>query len=308
MPDAVPGLELGFGDDCALLRSPYPLAVTTDMLVDGVHFSLDYMTFEEIGFRAMAANLSDLAAMGASPAFGLLSLGLPAGDSAQVEQLLQGMLGLAARHGLILVGGDTVKAPLLTINLCLLGRIEHTPLKRSLAKVGHSIWLTGPLGLSGAGLYCLRNHMSQEGAWQSLIAAHKKPVPRVEAGLVLARSGIAGGVMDISDGLATDLARMCQSSHVGATVKAEALPLSETLLALARITGQDPLQWALRGGEDFELLFTCTPAVESQLAAQLRQTGLNPIKIGRVNAAPGVFLQKQNQCHKIDFQGFDHFA
>jgi thiamine-monophosphate kinase len=308
MPGAALGLQLGFGDDCALLQSPYPLAVTTDMLVEGVHFSPDYMTFEEIGFRAMAANLSDLAAMGANPAFALLSLGVPACNGAQIEQLLHGMLSLAAEHGLALVGGDTVKAPLLTINLCLIGRIEHTPLKRSLAKVGHSIWLTGPLGVSGAGLYCLRNRMPQEGAWQSLIAAHKKPVPRVEAGLVLARSGAAGGVMDISDGLATDLARMCQAARVGATVEAEALPLSATLLELARITCQDPLQWALQGGEDFELLFTCVPAVENQLAAQLRKTGLNPVKIGRINAAPGVFLQKQNQCHKIDFQGFDHFA
>jgi thiamine-monophosphate kinase len=114
--------------------------------------------------------------------------------------------------------------------------------------------------------------------------------------------------MDISDGLATDLARMCQAARVGATVEAAALPLSETLLALAQITCQDPLQWALQGGEDFELLFTCAPAAENQLAAQLRQTGLHPVKIGRINAAPGVFLQKQNQRYKIDFQGFDHFA
>ena len=302
-----PDVILGVGDDCALLKGCGTLAATTDLLIDQVHFSTAYMSPYEIGYRAMAANLSDLAAMGARPAYGLLSLGLTANPTATlVRELLSGLLELAARHGLTLVGGDTVKAGDLTINLCLLGQVE-TPLTRDNAKPGDSILVTGPLGLSAAGLACLQNGLAESRELPSLIQAHKMPLPRLAAGLALAESGLAGAVMDISDGLATDLARMCQCSQVGAVVDAGRIPLTPALLHAARLLKHDALNWALRGGEDFELLITCRAQDEAALLGLL-QPHCTPYCIGRIQAEPGVFLDQHGQLMEIGMQGFDHFA
>jgi thiamine-monophosphate kinase len=300
-------VRLGVGDDCALLRASGTLAVTTDMLVENVHFSLSYMSLKEIGYRAMAANLSDLAAMGARPRFGLLSLGLSAAPSqSQVQELLQGMLELAGRHGLLLVGGDTVKAPVLTINLCLLGQCE-TPLLRSQAREGDIIMVTGPLGLSAAGLACLRQGL-EDPFCAPLIAAHKFPAPRLAAGQALAASGLAGAVMDISDGLAMDLNRLARSSRVRAVVEAQRIPLTPELRQAAGRLGQDPLAWALGGGEDFELLFSCHPAREEQVVELLTRCGqVSPCRIGGIEAGSGVCLCQTGGCRELGRHGYDHF-
>jgi thiamine-monophosphate kinase len=304
---AGPELLLGPGDDCALFKAEGPLAATTDMLVENVHFSTSYMTFWEIGYRAMAANLSDLAAMGARPRYGLLSLGLAAPPREhQVKDLLGGMLDLAARHGLILIGGDTVKAPVLTINLCLWGE-SPSPLLRSRAEAGDSILVSGPLGLSAAGLACLRRGL-RDPAWAPLIAAHKLPVPRLAAGQVLASSGLAGAVMDISDGLATDLARLSRSSRIKAVLEAPLIPLSRELRQAAGCLNHNPLLWALGGGEDFELLFTCRPQNEKRLVSLLtREAQVAPYRIGRVESGSGVYLRRQEGCREISREGYDHF-
>jgi thiamine-monophosphate kinase len=305
--EASPDLLLGPGDDCALFQAEGPLAATTDMLVENIHFSTRYMNFWEIGYRAMAANLSDLAAMGARPRYGLLSLGLAEPPQAgQVKDLLKGMLDLAARHGLLLIGGDTVKAPVLTINLCLLGE-NPSPLLRSRAEAGDSILVTGPLGLSAAGLACLRQGL-RDPVFSSLISAHKLPSPRLAAGQALAASGLAGAVMDISDGLATDLGRLSRSSRVKAVVEAPLLTLGRELRQAAERLNQDPLLWALCGGEDFELLFTCRRQNEKRLVKLLTQSAqVAPYRIGRVEPGSGVYLRRQEDCREISMEGYDHF-
>ncbi len=307
-PGGGQGLRLGLGDDCAIVESNEPLALTADMLLEGVHFSTAYMSFREIGHRAMAANLSDLAAMGASPAFALLSLGLPpAMEAGHIEQLGQGMMLLAARHNVALIGGDTVRAPQLTINLCLLGKLVCAPLLRSQAKVGHHIWVTGPLGLSAGGLFCLRHGLTVNHAFTSLINAHRQPTPRVEAGLVLARHGLEGALMDVSDGLSTDLARMCQASQVKGVLREASIPIAPELELLARENGLNPFSLALNGGEDFELLFTCPPAAEAGLIPLMRRQGLAPACLGYIEAGQGVWLERENGLEEISFSGFDHF-
>jgi thiamine-monophosphate kinase len=277
------------------------------MLVENVHFSTSYMSFQEIGYRAMAVNLSDLAAMGAEPRFGLLSLGLKENpEESQVHDLLSGMLELAGRHGLTLVGGDTVRAPFLTINLCLLGQCQ-APLLRSRAREGDLIMVTGPLGLSAAGLACLRRGL-EDAVCAPLIAAHKCPVPRLAAGQALAASGLAGAVMDISDGLTTDLNRLARASRLKAVLEAGRIALTPELRQTAGRLQQDPLDWALSGGEDFELLFTCRPHQEAQVVELLTRRGqVLPCRIGTMEAGSGVYLCRQGQRRELNMSGYDHF-
>lgn len=303
------GVILGPGDDCAVLRAEKPLAISSDMLLDKVHFRTEYMSYRQIGSRAMVANLSDLAAMGAEPAYGLLALGLP-GIPAEnmVRQLLGGMLDTASQYGLSLVGGDTVKSQVLTISLTVMGRLNSRPLRRSQAMAGHELWVTGPLGLSGAGLFVLLNRLNKGGRWDDLAQAHISPIPRLRAGQIMAAQNLEGAVMDISDGLATDLARLAVASGVGAVIEEDKIQFTSSMLSLGQEFGKNPLHWALCGGEDFELLFTCSARQGQELMPRLRQSGLQPVRIGRIIDKPGVYLQdKTGNLQDVAFKGYDHF-
>lgn len=305
---------VGIGDDAAvLLIGGSRVAVTTDMMVEGVHFDPSFITPYDIGRRAMAANLSDLAAMGAAPRWGFLSLGLPPKPTGQlVEDLIRGMVDLGEKYGLTLAGGDTVGSPVMILNLCLMGICDPLkPALRNTARPGEAVCVSGNLGSSGAGLaWLLGGGDPGAASVAEAVEAHLRPVPRVVLGRALARSEKIGAMMDISDGLATDLARMCQVSDVGARIEEAKLPVVAQVNTLAAEMGVDVLDWALRGGEDFELLFTCQPgdvALLQSVAAENDPTALI-VRVGTINKGRGVsLLKKDGQIVDIGLQGYDHF-
>lgn len=307
-------LFVGIGDDAAVLNlGGSEFCVTTDLMVEGVHFDLTYTSPHDLGLKAMAANLSDLAAMGALPRWGFISMGLPARPSRRlVESIFGGVMEMCRQYGLTLAGGDTVRAPQLLINLCLIGAAEkRSPVLRSGARPGDAVCVTGVLGSAAAGLAWLRSGGAadaQEAAWA--VAAHLRPQPRVEAGRILAQSERVHAMMDLSDGLATDLARLCDASQVKAKVEEKRLPLAEGAAALAEKLGADASEWALTGGEDFELLFTCTPEEVELLRELLQdsQPGLAVTQVGKISKGRGVHLRRSDGSDReITLEGFDHF-
>lgn len=307
-------LFVGIGDDAAVLNlAGSEFCVTTDLLVEGVHFDLAYTSLHELGLKAMAANLSDLAAMGAQPRWGFLSLGLPARPSRSlVESLFGGVMEMCRKYGLTLAGGDTVRAPQMLINLCLIGAVEtKAPVLRSGARPGDAVCVTGVLGSAAAGLAWLGSggdKHDQETAWAT--TAHLRPQPRIAAGRALAQSGRVHAMMDLSDGLASDLARLCAASQVGARVEEKRIPLADGATALAEKLRADALEWALFGGEDFELLITCEPGDVEILGelAKDSQPDLGLTRVGEITGSRGVSLKRVDGTEQeITLQGFDHF-
>ena len=302
-------VALGIGDDAALLE-PAPgmqLVACTDTLNAGVHFPHGTAP-EAIGWKALAVNLSDLAAMGAAPAWALLALSLPQADSAFVDALAAGLARLAAQHGVALVGGDTTRGPLgLTVTA-----LGHVPpgqaLTRSGARAGDLVLVTGTLGDAAAALVLL-----QDGA-QALPAtdAHRQlrrrldyPQPRVAAGIAL--RGLASACIDLSDGLLADLGHVCTRSGVGAEIDLEALPLSAALQAA--LPSADAQQLALAGGDDYELCCSVPPVRLDAALAALRAAGCAGHVIGRITADAGVrVLDAQGNPVTPARRGYEHFA
>jgi len=268
------------GDDAAVLKAGDGkcLLFTTDMLVEGVHFSLSYFSLREVGWKSLAVNISDIAAMGGIPTHALVSIGISAKFSVEeVESIYTGLRECARRWQVNVVGGDTVKSPgPLVINVALLGEVEEERVVyRSGARPGDYICVTGSLGASAAGLYVLQNH---ETAWLQRVKsfvrrAHLLPAPRVQEGRVLASTGAVSAMDDISDGLAGDIGHICAASGVGCILEASEIPISQEVIEAARIAGRDPLDWALYGGEDFELLFTVRPEAFSKVERALAGIG-----------------------------------
>ena len=306
--------SVGIGDDAAiLLIGGSRVAVTTDMMIEGVHFDQSFISPYDIGRRAMAANLSDLAAMGAAPRWGFLSLGLPPKPTGQlVEDLIRGMMDLGQKYGLNLVGGDTVGAPVMILNLCIMGVCDPVkPALRKTARPGEAVCVSGPLGASGAGLaWLLGGGDPDQTSVSEAVEAHLRPIPRVELGRALAKSDKIGAMMDLSDGLATDLARLCQASDVGARIEEAKLPVSAQVACLAAGMNVDVLDWALRGGEDFELLFTCQPgdvALLQSIAAE-SDPSAKIVRVGTINKGRGVsLLSRDGEIIDVGLQGYDHF-
>lgn len=301
----------GIGDDCAVWR-PDPTAlslITTDTLVEGVHFDLSWHPPDLLGRKAVAVNISDIAAMGGRPRFLLLSLGLKGNEEPSwLEQLLDGLVAATEAYQTVLIGGDTVRSPggvMLTVTV-----IGESPpaevCRRSGGRAGDSIWVGGPLGSAAAGLELCRRGLGGDPAWQPLVEAHLNPTAQVELGRELVGRGLAHAMMDLSDGLATDLAHLCAASGQGAEVAAELLPLDGLLADAAALCRVDPLSWALSGGEDYKLLFTAAPENEGEIL-KLGLGGSAPRRIGRLVAEPGVFLLSAGQRREIGFSGYDHF-
>jgi len=281
----------GVGDDAAVLRTDGSkhLLFTTDMLVEDIHFSLSYMSFKEIGWKSLAVNISDIAAMGGIPKHGLVSIGIPPNlEVEEVELIYAGLRECARRWQVNVVGGDTVKSPgPLVINMALLGEVEENRLIcRSGACPGDFIYVTGSLGASAAGLYTLQN---QEKIWPEEIKsfvrrAHLLPVPRVREGRALASTSGVSAMDDISDGLAGDISHICTASGVGCIIEVSQIPVSPEVVQAARIAGRDPLDWALYGGEDYELLFTVRPEAVSKVEQVLFEAEeRGPAKAGERN-------------------------
>jgi len=296
---------VGIGDDAALLQLPpnRALVVTMDTLNAGVHFPLETPA-ADIGWKALAVNLSDLAAMGAEPVWCTLSLSLPEADPVWLDGFLDGFLPLAGACGVALVGGDTTRGPL-SIAVTAHGLVESgSALRRDGARAGDDIWVTGTLGDAAAAL----DHWQRGVPCSAALRARlDRPSPRVKAGQALA--GLAHAAIDLSDGLAADLAHICRVSAVAATVWLPLLPTSPEFAALQANT-QTRRCWQAAGGDDYELCFTAPPICRDELQTRLQGTATPITRIGRMieSAAHEVrFVTETGTCWHPSHAGFVHF-
>jgi len=296
---------LGVGDDCALFAtSPgTQLAVSSDMLVEGRHF-LPTVPPQRLGHKALAVNLSDLAACGARPIAFTLALALPRVDEALLGGFARGLLALADAHDCELIGGDTTQGP---FNICItvFGEVPHgLALLRSGAQPGDDLYVSGTLGDARLALEAFRGTVALEGAaFESTRLAMEQPQPRVALGIAL--RGVATSAIDVSDGLLGDLGHVLKRSGVGAELWADALPRSGALRAM-------PLRWqrecTLAGGDDYELVFTAPPQRAPQVIEAARRTGVEVTCVGRIGVEPGVRVLDRDQRPIAEvFGSFDHF-
>jgi thiamine-monophosphate kinase len=309
-----PEVPLGIADDCAALDlgGPDYLLWTVDTLLEGVHFDLAYTSLSQLGRKSLAVNLSDIAAMGGKPSYALLSLGWPPGRAlAGALEFGEGLAACARDYEVMIIGGDTVSSTLgMAVTLTVLGRVPKSEmLRRSGAKVGDLVYVTGTLGESAAGLEILRRNLDLDPLLRKpLVRAHLDPQPQVAVGRLLAQEGLATACIDLSDGVATDLHHICRLSGVGARLAAEDIPMSPGVRAVARMVGKDPLELALQGGEDYQLLFSSSPAQASRVPEFFTQTGLVvPIQIGELSSGKEVVLITRKKEKIISAGGYDHF-
>lgn len=293
---------LSIGDDAAAWQPSRSnrSVITTDALIENVHFSLAYMSFTEVGWRAMAANLSDIAAMGARPVLATVALGIPAdATQEQVLRLYDGLDACAKYAGAEIVGGDLTRAPSWTLAITVIGEVRATNLKtRSGARDGDVLAVTGPVGASFAGLNILRGELTLASDVQkTAIAAHTHPIPRVREGAWLGAQASVRAMMDCSDGLSTDLARLARASGVRARL--EVIPVAP---------GATP-EYALSGGEDFELLVSVAGRAFKHVAARYRaRFERDLLRIGTVEAGEGVVVVKQGSEEPLTTTGWEHFS
>jgi thiamine-monophosphate kinase len=291
-----PSTHLGIGDDCALLSLPdgYELAVTTDTMVENVHFFAGTDP-ELLGHKLLAVNLSDLASMGAKPMSATLALTLPNVDENWLTAFSKGFLALAERYSVDLIGGDTTSGPL-TLTVQAMGLVQRgKALMRSTARPGDFIYLTGPVGDAGLGLKIKQGYHCANP--DTALKRLNQPEPQIEAGLALI--GIANACIDVSDGLAGDLGHILEQSSVGACLVWEALPLSDTVLSYIKDTGD----WSmpLTAGDDYELCFAVSPEKVARLPGNCK-------KIGVIESASGLRLNKSGNIQPLNIKGYEHFS
>lgn len=315
------GVIRGIGDDTAVLQGTpgTRLLACCDMLIEGKHFDFAYYSPREVGWKALAVNLSDIAAMGGRPRWALVSLGLrPDLKVSFVEEIYAGIAELAQRFGVVIIGGDTCAAAgRLVIDVCLLGEAYRSEVAyRSGADEGDLILVTGTIGAAAAGLACLRS--GEKAALENfaeLRQAHLKPLPRVKEAAVLIKSGLVGAMNDLSDGLASELHEIAQASGCGARIWADRLPISPATAFMAGRLGVNAHDWALFGGEDYELLLTIpggkgSPLKARRLGRSLRKITGTPLTfIGRILPALGVveIVQSDGAIEPLLPGGYNHF-
>ncbi len=306
----------GIGDDAAIWKSDgsREQVITTDTLIESVHFRLDWTGWEDLGHKSLAVNLSDLAAMGAGPVLAVITLGLRGDEQvADLEAMYRGIGALAGRHGVVIAGGDIVKAPeRRIISVTAIGDVDPgTALLRSGAEVGDVIGVTGTIGASAAGMRILhqpdvyRRHTTAP----MLIAAHLRPEPRIEAGRLLAGHG-ASAAMDLSDGLAGDLPKIPQASGVSAVIEEEGLPV---IAAVRALFPESYREMALHGGEDYELVFTIPSDAFHDLERAAHETGVTVTTIGRIvdtfGQTPELRIRRQaGTVERLPLGAFNHFG
>lgn len=297
-----PETLLGIGDDCALLRlgPDHDLAITADTLVSGVHF-FPSTDSADVGYKALAVNLSDLAAVGAMPGWATLCLTLPAAETVWIEGFRDGFFDLASRYRMDLIGGDTTRGPL-SITIQAMGLVSQgKALRRSGARAGDAICLTGSLGSAGLGLRILGGDFVSEDP--EPVRRLLRPEPRVAAGRVLA--GLAHAAIDLSDGLAADLGHVLTASSVGATLDWDLLPLSPEVRRYVAATGD----WImpLTAGDDYELCFTVSAAKLEEVEAHLGDLDCPCRRIGVIEESVGLRLTRNGRTEALSSLGFDHF-
>ena len=300
-----PHAVLGVGDDCALL-APTPgmhSAISCDMLVEGRHF-LSTVSPERLGHKALAVNLSDLAACGATPRAFTLALALPRIDAVFLEGFARGLFALADAQGIELVGGDTTAGPL---NICITAFGEVPPgqaLLRSGARASDDLYVSGTVGDARLALEVFRGTLALPGnAFDQVRLAMEMPQPRVTLGLAL--RGVASSAIDVSDGLLGDLRHILKRSQVGATLQADALPRSAQLQAMPLDLQR---KFGLAGGDDYELLFTAPESARAKVLDAARRADVAVTRVGRIDTAPGLrLLDAQGQVLPDAYGSFDHF-
>jgi thiamine-monophosphate kinase len=299
-------MQVGIGDDAAAWRGDdSTVLATTDAMVEGVHFATG-TPWWDLGWKALAVNLSDIAAMGGIPGYGLVNLSLPGdADADDVAQLYRGMAELANQFRVAIVGGNITSAPVVMIAVTVIGRgLKEGLLRRSAAVPGDRIAVTGYLGSSAAGLKMLMGKLKLPPETADLLRkAHLRPQPRIREGQVLVKRGVKAAI-DISDGLIADLGHVCAASKVGASVRVNTVPIHPLL---KEAFGKDALNLALAGGEDYELLFTASERIIDDVKASL-DAACTMTVIGEITAGAGVvLLGEDGRPYHIDNQGWDHF-
>jgi thiamine-monophosphate kinase len=339
-------LVTGIGDDASVIAqlAGRALVVTTDLLAEGIDFYRNATPPRLLGHKALAVSLSDIAAMGARPLWSLVSIGLPSEiwDQNFKDEFFAGYLALADEYGVALAGGDVSRTiEQIVIDSILLGEVSSgAAVLRSTAQPGDQIYVTGALGGSAAGLKLIEmgarissqetggrrqegsnvrgssptvregsaqdEERSDEDAIQTLLLRHLRPHPRVGWGIVLGEERLATAMIDLSDGLSSDLAHLCRESNVGALIQSAQLPIDKDVIKLCGRRALDPLALALRGGEDFELLFTVHP--ENALRLPKRVDGVAISRIGEITNEPGqIRIAEKNRVWDLEPQGFEHF-
>lgn len=314
-----PGVLTGIGDDTAVLAvTPGRLLLaTTDLVAEDVHFRRASSSFHDIGWKALAVNLSDIASMGGVPRWALVALALPADAEAdQVDALYEGLRASAAPHDVAVVGGDTSASRSgWVITVTLLGEHAATPRLRSMARPGDVIAVTGSLGRSAAGLAALEPGTGEilqplpASLRDEITRAHRRPEARVAEGQWLGAQPAVHAMMDASDGLASDLGHICRESRGQARVAIDRVPISAAVRAAAHLLGRDPRDWATSGGEDYELILTCEASAVAALADGLaRATGTPLTAIGEIAAGePRVVWLSEDGSEVSVVSGYEHF-
>lgn len=307
--DKEEGVVMGVGDDAAVL-TPSPgkvFLVTTDLLLEGVHFTSELTDFHRLGRKALAVNLSDIGGCGGIPTAFLVSLAIPPEtEVASVQALYKGMIEQARTYGVSLVGGDTSRGKELMISITLIGKVEErNVVYRSGAKPGDRIFVTGTLGDSALGLKMLKNGV-QEG---DPVRRHLDPTPRSKEGPMIARRGLATAMIDISDGLIADLGHILEASNVGAQIYLAQLPLSASYRTHVKRYYKNPYLLALAGGEDYELLFTAEAGREEAVKKLAADVGIPITPIGEIVKAPAgvTIVGADGKRIPVEQGGHDHF-
>ncbi len=303
------GVVVGIGDDAAVLRfsARDHVVVTTDSLVEGRHFRRGWLTPREMGWRLAAANLSDIAAMGAEPKFALVSLVLPrAVSSKQAEAIQRGAVEHLGRFGASVVGGNVTSTDgPLVLDMTLIGTCARGAAWKRRARKGDAIVVAGTIGSAAAGVAALKKGKSGAAA---VIRAYKRPTARVDVARVLSGNAAVHGAIDISDGLSSDLIHICEASGVGCEVDAVALPIPRTVRAFCSARRIDPVRFALHAGEDYALLLSVAPQRAKEVCRTIRNAGAPAAVIGIFTGSAGVYgILEKGRVHSFRAQGWDHF-
>ena len=321
------GVRVGIGDDAAVVApsAGTELVVSVDTMVENVHFSRVTMRWADIGYKAMASSLSDLAAMGARPRWALVALSAPKGcPTDSLSKLYEGLYACAGKYGAAVIGGDTTSSlGGMVVTVTVIGEADAgKSLLRSGARAGDAVFVTGPLGGSAAGLHYLlqrgKDAEQEEAAGgiperlAPLVTAHRRPEPRIAAGRLLAGSGFCGALNDVSDGLASEAWEIAEASGAVIVLDEQAIPVTEQVRAYAAEAGIDPLEWALFGGEDYELTGTVPKEHAGEMAALFQAHGLPFQIVGQVaerGSAPDVLLRKPGgELVPVVKRGYNHFS
>lgn len=302
------------GDDCAIIEYTKKTCIllTVDSLVEGTHFSRKYFTPREIGARAMAVNISDICAMGGIPKYALVAVGFPGKEKqAYVDAVYSGLAGYAENYGVRIIGGDTVGSPIMFLSVTLTGEAEKkSVLTRGGAGAGDIMYVTGLLGDSCAGLKVLQKKGRERlKPWEYLpVKKHIVPLPRYMEGRMLSLSGCVSSCIDISDGLINDALNIAEESGKGAVINADMLPVSHSASMVAARMKDSAADYALYGGEDYELLFTVPAAKNKRFQKFMAAAGVKVFEVGRITAGRGVKIERNGRLKKADLtRVWNHF-